>query len=350
MMTHKDMLATDRQYFDLAMPEALAPLLEVVDRFAADAEHSKRGPALSPEQRSQLLERLQELDLPGLLLAAEDELVADAPLTLFLIAETLAAVCPELAWRGLAPITAAAVARLAGTVYPTSHVQALQLDLFIEQGTGRGRQWLALSPWPAPASTGALVLDWQAAQVLGPLTAAELQTGWKHETKTGLLGFAGACQQTLRAADIPGRLQPQQWTPATADNARRWLWGLHGGLLCGVQRAQLRHGMDYAKTRQAFGKPIYQHQAISLRLADMALAADASRLYLLQTLTDQDAACREAGGGSFIVETAHQLARDAVQIAAAHGYVDGLPFKRLFEQARTLAMLFASLTATPGGE
>src|SRR5262249_3920030 len=46
----------------------------------------------------------------------------------------------------------------------------------------------------------------------------------------------------------------------------------------GVARAAFEDAIRYAQQRTAFGKPIAQHQAIQLKLADMATRIDAARL------------------------------------------------------------------------
>ena len=46
----------------------------------------------------------------------------------------------------------------------------------------------------------------------------------------------------------------------------------------GIARAALEYAVEYAKTREAFGKPIGHHQAVGFRLADMATRVDAARL------------------------------------------------------------------------
>ena len=51
-----------------------------------------------------------------------------------------------------------------------------------------------------------------------------------------------------------------------------------GAAATGLARAALEYAVEYAKTREQFGKPIAQHQAVAFRLADMAVRVDASRL------------------------------------------------------------------------
>src|SRR4051794_5744778 len=51
-----------------------------------------------------------------------------------------------------------------------------------------------------------------------------------------------------------------------------------GAQALGIARAAYEYALDYAKERQAFGRPIIMNQAIAFMLADMATEIDASRL------------------------------------------------------------------------
>ena len=51
-----------------------------------------------------------------------------------------------------------------------------------------------------------------------------------------------------------------------------------GAAATGLARAALEYAVDYSKSREQFGKPIAEHQAVAFRLADMATRVDASRL------------------------------------------------------------------------
>jgi hypothetical protein len=54
----------------------------------------------------------------------------------------------------------------------------------------------------------------------------------------------------------------------------------------------------------------------------------------------------EASEPALLADLAAAIARDAVQVAAAHGYVEGLNFKRLFSQSRTLASMLLLMDAS----
>jgi alkylation response protein AidB-like acyl-CoA dehydrogenase len=62
-----------------------------------------------------------------------------------------------------------------------------------------------------------------------------------------------------------------------------------GAAATGLARAATEYAVEYAKSREQFGKPIAEHQAVAFRLADMALRVDASRLLVLRAARKLDA-------------------------------------------------------------
>ncbi len=92
----------------------------------------------------------------------------------------------------------------------------------------------------------------------------------------------------------------------------------------GVAKAALDDALRYAKEREAFGKPIGQHQAVQLMLAKMATRAEAARLLVLQAATAKargDRADLEAGMAKFFAtEAAQDNALDCMRIHGGYGY------------------------------
>ena len=67
----------------------------------------------------------------------------------------------------------------------------------------------------------------------------------------------------------------------------------------GIARAAFEYSVEYARSRNAFGKPIGQHQAVGFRLADMATRIDAARLLTHQAArADGRGQARAQGGGA----------------------------------------------------
>jgi alkylation response protein AidB-like acyl-CoA dehydrogenase len=105
----------------------------------------------------------------------------------------------------------------------------------------------------------------------------------------------------------------------------------------GIAQAALDAALAYAQIRKAFGKPIAQHQAIQLKLADMATRVRAARLLLEDAARAYDAGKRcdlEAGMAKlFASETAVEVSLEAMRIHGGYGYSTEFPVERLYRDA-----------------
>src|ERR687897_3723259 len=105
----------------------------------------------------------------------------------------------------------------------------------------------------------------------------------------------------------------------------------------GVARAAFEAALAYAQQRIAFGKPIGEHQAIQLKLADMATRVEAARLLTRNAAERKAAGLRcdvEAGMAKlFASETALELATEAMRIHGGVGYTTELPVERYYRDA-----------------
>ncbi len=106
---------------------------------------------------------------------------------------------------------------------------------------------------------------------------------------------------------------------------------------CGIASAALADSVAYAQTRQTFGKPIAQHQAIQLKLGEMATKVQAARLLTYDAARAYDSGERcdmEAGMAKFFAsETAVENALEAMRIHGAYGYSKEYPIERYFRDA-----------------
>ena len=106
---------------------------------------------------------------------------------------------------------------------------------------------------------------------------------------------------------------------------------------CGVARAAFDAALAYAQQRITFGKPIAEHQAIQLKLADMATRLEAARLLTRNAAERKAAGMRcdvEAGMAKlFASETALELATEAMRIHGGVGYTTELPVERYYRDA-----------------
>ncbi|HEX5097345.1 MAG TPA: acyl-CoA dehydrogenase family protein [Acidimicrobiia bacterium] len=105
----------------------------------------------------------------------------------------------------------------------------------------------------------------------------------------------------------------------------------------GVARAAFDASLQYAQERQTFGKPIAQHQAIQMKLADMATKLEAARLMARNAAERKQSGERadvEAGMAKlFASETAFELASEAMRIHGGVGYTTELPVERYYRDA-----------------
>jgi alkylation response protein AidB-like acyl-CoA dehydrogenase len=105
----------------------------------------------------------------------------------------------------------------------------------------------------------------------------------------------------------------------------------------GVARAAFDAALEYAQQRETFGKPIAEHQAIQLKLADMATRLEAARLLTRNAAERKAAGLRcdvEAGMAKlFASETALELATEAMRIHGGVGYTTEFPVERLYRDA-----------------
>lgn len=96
--------------------------------------------------------------------------------------------------------------------------------------------------------------------------------------------------------------------------------------------------VQYAKTREQFGKPIGENQAIQFMLADMLMETEAARALTLQTAWQVDQkmkVIKEAAMTKlFASETYCRVADKAVQIHGGMGYMQDFPIERFYRDAR----------------
>lgn len=111
-----------------------------------------------------------------------------------------------------------------------------------------------------------------------------------------------------------------------------------GAAATGLARAALEYAIEYAKTREQFGKPIAEHQAVAFRLADMAVRVDAARLLVHRAARKLDAGAdvtKEASMAKlFASETAMWCTWAAVQTLGGWGYSREYPVEKWMRDAK----------------
>ena len=122
------------------------------------------------------------------------------------------------------------------------------------------------------------------------------------------------------------------------------LSGLEGGRIgiasqaVGMARAAFDAALRYSRDRVSFGQPIFQHQAVQFKLADMATQIEFAR-----QMTHHAAALKDAGrpclkeaamAKLFASEMAERVCSDAIQVHGGYGYVSDFPVERIYRDVR----------------
>ena len=106
----------------------------------------------------------------------------------------------------------------------------------------------------------------------------------------------------------------------------------------GMARSALECALTYAKQRESFGQPIFNHQAVGFRLAEMATQIEAARAltHHAATLRDAGEPClKEAAMAKlFASEMAESVCSAAIQVHGGYGYVNDFPVERIYRDVR----------------
>ena len=166
--------------------------------------------------------------------------------------------------------------------------------------------------------------------------------GFTHSRKLEKLGYKGIDSAELvfdnyrvSAADLVGGVEGK--------GLQHVLGGLELGRInvaargVGIASAALKDSVAYAQVRKTFGKPIAEHQAIQLKLADMATRVEASRLLVERAASAYDRGERcdmEAGMAKlFASESALENSIEAMRIHGAYGYSKEFNIERYYRDA-----------------
>jgi len=105
----------------------------------------------------------------------------------------------------------------------------------------------------------------------------------------------------------------------------------------GVGQAAFETAIRYAQQRTAFGKPICEHQAVQLMLADMGTRVEAARLMVANAARRKDAGERcdvEAGMAKlFASEACAKISLDAMRVLGGYGFMQEFPVERFYRDA-----------------
>ena len=172
-----------------------------------------------------------------------------------------------------------------------------------------------------------------------------VQPGLEISKPLGKLGYKGV--ETV-ALSFDGFRTPASSVLGGVENAgfAHFMGGIELGRVniaaraVGIATRAFEEAIRYAQQREAFGKPIAQHQAVQLKLAQMATKIEAARLLTLQAASKKSAGERadlEAGMAKlFATETADEVALEAMRIHGGYGYSQEFVVERIYREAPLL--------------
>ena len=166
--------------------------------------------------------------------------------------------------------------------------------------------------------------------------------GWKVAGLERKLGqhSSDTAQILLQDCRIPG----QNRIGEEGEGYKIALSALEGGRIgiasqsVGMARSALEFAIRYAKEREAFGVPIFEHQAVAFRLADCATRLEAARqlIWHAAALRDADQPClKEAAMAKlFASEAAEHVCSTAIQTLGGYGVTTDFPVERIYRDVR----------------
>jgi alkylation response protein AidB-like acyl-CoA dehydrogenase len=156
------------------------------------------------------------------------------------------------------------------------------------------------------------------------------------------LGVRGLGCQDFELRDV--RVEGSSMLAGPGEGFRVAMWALDGGRVAiaaqalGVGQTALDEALAHAKSREAFGQPIANYQAIQWMLADTATELEAARVLMLKAADAKDRQARAtleaAMAKLYASQAAHRAADRAMQILASAGYRRGSTVERLFRDVR----------------
>ena len=111
----------------------------------------------------------------------------------------------------------------------------------------------------------------------------------------------------------------------------------------GVARAAFEYASEYAREREAFGRPILGRQGVGFKLADMAMLVEAARLLVWRACAAVDAG-EDAGllgsyAKAFSADAAMQITTDAVQVLGGAGIMRDHPVEKWMRDAKVFQIV-----------
>jgi len=160
--------------------------------------------------------------------------------------------------------------------------------------------------------------------------------------KENKLGIRGSDTHTLMFADV--KVPKENRIGEDGFGFKFAMKVLSGGRIgiaaqaLGIASGAMELAIGYSKEREAFGKPIHQHQAIAFKLADMATDIEAARLLCFKAASLKDAGENfdklSAMAKVFASKVAMEVTVEAVQVHGGYGFVKEYHVERLMRDAK----------------
>ena len=113
-----------------------------------------------------------------------------------------------------------------------------------------------------------------------------------------------------------------------------------GAMAVGIAQRALDEAVAYAKQRVTFGKPIFQHQALNFKLADMDIKTEMARAGVINALnvyyTGKNFSREAAIAKCYAADIAVECALDAIQVLGGYGYSRDFPVEKLLRDAKIM--------------
>jgi alkylation response protein AidB-like acyl-CoA dehydrogenase len=107
----------------------------------------------------------------------------------------------------------------------------------------------------------------------------------------------------------------------------------------GVARAAFEHATEYARGREAFGRPILSRQGVSFKLADMAMFVEAARLLVWRAAAVEDSGLLGSYAKAFAADAAMRITTDAVQVLGGAGIMRDHPVEKWMRDAKVFQIV-----------
>jgi alkylation response protein AidB-like acyl-CoA dehydrogenase len=206
--------------------------------------------------------------------------------------------------------------------------------------TGR-KVWVANADAAAVAIVFACSRPGQRGQGVTAFLVPMDTPGIRRTARADSLGVRGLGCMDL---DFDVEVRDDQVIGSVDQGFRVAMWALQGGRVAiaaqalGIGEAAIAEAIAYAKSREAFGQPIANYQAIQWMLADRATELAAARMLTWKAASireHQERITLEASMAKLAAsEAAHKAADKAMQILASAGYRRGSVVERLFRDVR----------------